>query len=172
MTLSLPLPIKRRNFRSRDLLTLSPESIHAIILVPTFTSCSIVGDKAACVSLSVDKIMDIPTRNTAVDPVAEAAAYKRLYPRKYLARFLQEDQRSDGRSVHGWRDVAINVGECVLMCSQLATYHRFSQLTGAISTANGSALVRLGDTTIICGIKAEIAQPDWDRPAEGWIGML
>jgi ribonuclease PH len=42
---------------------------------------------------------------------------------------------------------------------------------GSISTADGSALVRLGDTTIVCGVKAEIAEPDLDRPGEGFLGM-
>jgi exosome complex component RRP43 len=41
--------------------------------------------------------------------------------------------------------------------------------TGSVSTANGSSLVRLGDTTIVCGIKAETAEPDWDRPDEGFV---
>ena len=43
--------------------------------------------------------------------------------------------------------------------------------TGAVSTANGSALVRLGDTTIVCGVKAEVAEPDWKTPNHGWIGQ-
>jgi exosome complex RNA-binding protein Rrp42 (RNase PH superfamily) len=42
--------------------------------------------------------------------------------------------------------------------------------SGSISTADGSALVRLGDTTIVCGVKAEIAEPDLDRPDEGFLG--
>jgi exosome complex component RRP43 len=46
------------------------------------------------------------------------------------------------------------------------------RLLGAVSTANGSALVRLGDTTIVCGIKAEVAEPDWKTPNHGWIGTL
>jgi hypothetical protein len=43
---------------------------------------------------------------------------------------------------------------------------------GSISTANGSALVRLGSTTIVCGVKAEIAEPDLDRPNEGFLGVF
>ncbi|CAL1699968.1 unnamed protein product [Somion occarium] len=39
----------------------------------------------------------------------------------------------------------------------------------SISTADGSALVRLGDTTIVCGVKAEIAEPELDRPNEGFL---
>jgi|SRR6267154_3392563 len=42
--------------------------------------------------------------------------------------------------------------------------------TGSISTADGSALVRMGDTTIVCGVKAEIAEPDLDRPDQGFLG--
>ena len=41
---------------------------------------------------------------------------------------------------------------------------------GSISTADGSALVRLGDTTIVCGVKAEIAEPELDRPGQGFLG--
>ncbi|CAG7849319.1 Exosome complex component rrp43 AltName: Full=Ribosomal RNA-processing protein 43 [Serendipita indica DSM 11827] len=40
---------------------------------------------------------------------------------------------------------------------------------GSISTADGSALVRLGETTIVCGVKAEIAEPDLDAPTRGFI---
>jgi len=39
----------------------------------------------------------------------------------------------------------------------------------SISTADGSALVRLGDTTVVCGIKAEVAEPDLDLPGEGFL---
>ena len=41
---------------------------------------------------------------------------------------------------------------------------------GSISTADGSALVRIGATTVVCGVKAEIAEPELDRPAEGFLG--
>jgi len=44
-----------------------------------------------------------------------------------------------------------------------------AESVGSISTADGSALVRLGDTTIVCGVKAEIAEPDLDRPKEGFL---
>lgn len=93
--------------------------------------------------------MSPATTTPQADPITEALAFKRLYPQKYLSRFLSNDRRPDGRSLNTWREVGIN--------------------TGAVSTASGSALVRLGDTTIVCGIKAETAEPDWDRPNEGWI---
>lgn len=61
-------------------------------------------------------------------------------------------------------------GTCDTELALMATDATCSCLTGAVSTASGSALIRLGDTTIVCGIKAETAEPDWDRPNEGWLG--
>lgn len=80
-----------------------------------------------------------------------AQIYQRLHPRAYLERFLAEQVRPDGREAEEWRDISLHVG--------------------SISTADGSALVRLGETTIVCGVKAEIAEPDLERPTEGFIGV-
>ncbi|KAG8783865.1 hypothetical protein FRC12_019280 [Ceratobasidium sp. 428] len=79
----------------------------------------------------------------------EASTFQRLHPRAYFERFIAEGYRPDGRKSDSWRDVSINVG--------------------SISTANGSALVRIGDSTIVCGVKAEIAEPDLERPDQGFI---
>ncbi|KAK2464837.1 hypothetical protein APHAL10511_003136 [Amanita phalloides] len=78
-----------------------------------------------------------------------AAIFQRLHPRVYLERFVAEDVRPDGRRFDEWRDISINIG--------------------SISTANGSALVRLGHTTVVCGVKAEIATPDLDTPNDGFL---
>ncbi|KXN88999.1 Exosome complex component RRP43 [Leucoagaricus sp. SymC.cos] len=98
------------------------------------------------------------------DSVAfKAAIFQRLHPRVYLERFLAEDVRPDGRVLGTvnkynqpgcgeggiWRDVSINVG--------------------SINTADGSALVRMGGTTIVCGVKAEIAEPDLEKPDDGFL---
>lgn len=40
---------------------------------------------------------------------------------------------------------------------------------GTISTANGSAMVKLGETTVVCGIKAELSQPTAEEPGKGFI---
>jgi hypothetical protein len=40
---------------------------------------------------------------------------------------------------------------------------------GSITTANGSSLVRLGNTTVVVGVKAEIAEPELDREEEGFL---
>ncbi|KAF9458465.1 ribosomal protein S5 domain 2-type protein [Collybia nuda] len=79
----------------------------------------------------------------------KASIFQRLHPRIYLERFLSENIRPDGRDFDVWRDVFVNVG--------------------SITTADGSALVRLGNTTIVCGVKAEIAEPELDRALEGFL---
>ncbi|KAJ6494803.1 ribosomal protein S5 domain 2-like protein [Mycena vitilis] len=83
------------------------------------------------------------------DSALKASIFQRLHPRAYLERFVAENVRPDGRAFDAWRDVSVNVG--------------------SISTANGSALVRLGETTIVCGVKAEIAEPELDTPEEGFL---
>jgi hypothetical protein len=79
-----------------------------------------------------------------------ADIFQRLHPKAYLERFLAEQLRPDGREAADWRDLYVHVG--------------------SISTADGSALVRLGHTTIVCGVKAEIAEPDLEQPTEGFLG--
>ncbi|KIY68420.1 hypothetical protein CYLTODRAFT_374405 [Cylindrobasidium torrendii FP15055 ss-10] len=79
----------------------------------------------------------------------KAAVFQRLHPRVYLERFVAEGIRPDGRQISAWRDVSVNVG--------------------SISTADGSALVRIGDTTVVCGVKAELAEPELDAPTRGFL---
>ena len=44
-------------------------------------------------------------------------------------------------------------------------------LPGSIGTADGSALVRMGGMTVVCGVKAKIAEPDLEKPDKGFLGM-
>uniref|UniRef100_A0A3P8WX36 Ribosomal RNA-processing protein 43 n=1 Tax=Cynoglossus semilaevis TaxID=244447 RepID=A0A3P8WX36_CYNSE len=41
--------------------------------------------------------------------------------------------------------------------------------TNSISTADGSALVKYGNTTVICGIKAELTNPTVEAPGKGYV---
>jgi exosome complex component RRP43 len=102
---------------------------------------------------------------SADDAGTRAEVFKRLHPDEYISRFLAQGYRPDGRKLNGWRDVSVNVGMWSL------THMSESRLikTGSVSTADGSALIRMGDTTMVCGIKAEIAEPDSARPNEGFI---
>jgi len=70
-------------------------------------------------------------------------------PGEYYRTFLEQDCRPDGRQLHEFREIIINVG--------------------CISTAEGSSLVKLGETSVICGIKLELATPKEDEPNNGFI---
>jgi exosome complex component RRP43 len=74
---------------------------------------------------------------------------KNLQPAEYLRRFLEKDLRPDGRKFFQTRRVNVQ--------------------TGVISSARGSAQVSLGNTTVTCAIKAEVAVPSWDSPTSGYI---
>ncbi|KAM9609852.1 exosome complex component RRP43 isoform 2-T2 [Trichechus inunguis] len=78
-----------------------------------------------------------------------AAGFKTVEPLEYYRRFLKENCRPDGRELGEFRTTTVNIG--------------------SISTADGSALVKLGNTTVICGIKAEFAAPPTDAPDKGYI---
>ncbi|XP_015235821.1 PREDICTED: exosome complex component RRP43 [Cyprinodon variegatus] len=78
-----------------------------------------------------------------------AAGFKTAEPLEYHRSFLKENCRPDGRELFEFRTTTLNIG--------------------SISTADGSALVKLGNTTIICGIKAELANPTTDAPDKGYI---
>ncbi|KAH6915988.1 ribosomal protein S5 domain 2-type protein [Coprinopsis sp. MPI-PUGE-AT-0042] len=95
------------------------------------------------------------------DDSLKASIFQRLHPRAYLERFLSEGFRPDGRPISSpssssspedpseFREVNVNVG--------------------SIQTANGSALVRVGNTTVVCGVKAEIAEPELDEGDKGFL---
>ena len=117
----------------------------------------------------------------------KALTFQRLHPKTYLERFLAENVRPDGRDLDEWRDVSVNVGACPAAPAlrplspppplspsprPLASGRSdtATRRAGSISTADGSALVRLGQTTVVCGVKAELAEPELDRPNEGFLG--
>ncbi|TPX55957.1 hypothetical protein PhCBS80983_g04905 [Powellomyces hirtus] len=75
--------------------------------------------------------------------------FKKIHPMEYHRRFLSQGVRADGRVLTKFRKAKISLG--------------------SISTANGSAMVRLGDTTVICGVKAEVTEPKPAAPKSGFI---
>ncbi|XP_072514205.1 exosome complex component RRP43 [Salminus brasiliensis] len=78
-----------------------------------------------------------------------AAGFKTAEPLEYHRSFLKENCRPDGRELGEFRPTTLNIG--------------------SISTADGSAMVKIGNTTVICGIKAELAMPSTDAPDKGYI---
>ncbi|ORX99013.1 hypothetical protein K493DRAFT_406416 [Basidiobolus meristosporus CBS 931.73] len=75
--------------------------------------------------------------------------FRKIHPAEYYRKFLSQNIRPDGRSLSGYRQTKVT--------------------PGAISTADGSALVRIGDTSVLCGIKAEVAEPKIATPNEGFV---
>lgn len=75
--------------------------------------------------------------------------FRLLQSRLHLAQRQGPFIRSDGRDLNERRPTAINIG--------------------SISTADGSAVVKMGCTSIVCGIKAELAEPRDTEPKKGFI---
>lgn len=81
-------------------------------------------------------------------PAMEAQVYKKLHPRKYVQRFLSSGVRPDGRSLSaGARKPIVTAG--------------------SIGSALGSAMLKLGRTTVVAGINAWLAAPSPNAPDEG-----
>lgn len=79
-----------------------------------------------------------------------SASFKKLQPEEYLKQHYEQDLRPDGREgLSVLRPVSISVG--------------------SITTADGSAVVKQGQTVIVCGVKLELAEPVAERPKEGYI---
>ena len=73
-----------------------------------------------------------------------AAGFKTVEPLEYYRRFLKENCRPDGRELGEFRTTTVNVG--------------------SIGTT-----VKLGNTTVICGIKVEFGAPPTDAPDKGHV---
>ncbi|XP_071479843.1 exosome complex component RRP43-like [Diadema antillarum] len=78
-----------------------------------------------------------------------AAEFKTAQPVEFYRQFLKAELRPDGRELGEIRSTVLNVG--------------------SISTSDGSALVKLGNTTVVCGIKAEFASPTIEEPKRGFL---
>jgi exosome complex component RRP43 len=75
--------------------------------------------------------------------------FRIIQPKEYYKNFLENDIRPDDRNLWKFRPTTVNIG--------------------SISTANGSALVKLGNTSVVCGIKAELCNPKPDEPKNGFV---
>ncbi len=67
--------------------------------------------------------------------------------RDYLLSLLSQDKRVDGRALNQFRDIKVE--------------------RGVIKTANGSAKVQIGNTTVVVGVKLEKGEPFPDLPEHG-----
>jgi exosome complex component RRP43 len=73
-----------------------------------------------------------------------------VHPKAFLRKFVEKHVRPDYRGLFDFRNVLI--------------------YTNVISSCQGSALIRLGQTSVICRVRTEVTQPRWDFPEKGYIG--
>jgi len=72
-----------------------------------------------------------------------------LLPEEYLIKHIETGIRPDGRKLTDRRPISIS--------------------SGNIKSADGSAIVKQGNTTVACGIKAELSKPTAEKPDQGYI---
>jgi len=75
--------------------------------------------------------------------------FRALQPAEYYRQHIDQGVRPDGRKLHERRPIAVS--------------------SGTISTADGSSVVRQGNTTVVCGIKLELGPPRPEEPDLGYI---
>ncbi|DBA84869.1 hypothetical protein WJX77_007920 [Trebouxia sp. C0004] len=77
----------------------------------------------------------------------QADAFKKLYPQEFFSKFIEDGIRPDGRPVGRCRPTTIGLD--------------------VVSTADSSALVKIGSTTALAGVKLEVMPPREDSPNQG-----
>ena len=75
--------------------------------------------------------------------------FQSLFPDEFVSHYLNTGKRPDNRSLNEFRPFQLN--------------------KDSISTAQGSATVKVGNTIVVCGIKAEISSPDVMAPDCGFL---
>eukprot|EP00039_Didymoeca_costata_P010715 m.145076 g.145076 ORF g.145076 m.145076 type:complete len:301 (+) comp14936_c0_seq1:177-1079(+) len=78
-----------------------------------------------------------------------ANIFKAIHPVEYARKFAEQGVRTDGRGFNDFRKTVLQ--------------------EGSIDTADGSAMVKIGNTSVVCGIKAELANPPAEEPNCGWL---
>ena len=82
----------------------------------------------------------------------EPDAFRKLYPDQYYSRFVAEGLRPDGRPLSQARPTTIALG--------------------AVTTADSSALVKIGNTTVMAGVKLEVRATSCRRPSVVEVGRI
>ncbi|KAF7804075.1 exosome complex component RRP43 [Senna tora] len=95
--------------------------------------------------------MGLPNASGDLSTEMEVDAFRRLFPLRFYERHLAESIRPDARPLERARDTTIALG--------------------AVASANGSALVKIGSTTMLAAIKMEVMTPSLESPDEGCIAI-
>ncbi|KAK3444091.1 hypothetical protein EUGRSUZ_A00063 [Eucalyptus grandis] len=81
----------------------------------------------------------------------EVNAFRRLFPLRYYERHLYESIRPDARPLKKARDTSVSLG--------------------AVASSDGSALAKIGSTTMLAAIKMEVMTPPVNSPEDGSIAV-
>ncbi|CAL0310089.1 unnamed protein product [Lupinus luteus] len=95
--------------------------------------------------------MGAPNASDDLSSEMEVDAFRRLFPLRFFERHLAESIRPDGRPLGKARDTSV--------------------FLGAVASANGSALAKIGSTTMLTAIKMEVMTPSLESPDEGCIAI-
>ncbi|KDP26052.1 hypothetical protein JCGZ_21085 [Jatropha curcas] len=95
--------------------------------------------------------MGLPNVSGDLSSEMEVDAFRRLFPLRYYERHLAESIRPDARPLGSARDTTLALG--------------------AVASADGSALAKIGSTTMLAAIKMEVMTPSTDSPDEGCIAI-
>ncbi|KAH9679125.1 Magnesium-chelatase subunit chlH [Citrus sinensis] len=95
--------------------------------------------------------MGLPNASEDLSSEMEVDAFRRLFPLRYFERHLAESIRPDARPLSRARDTTISMG--------------------AVASADGSALAKIGSTTMLAAIKMEVMTPSLESPDEGCVSI-
>lgn len=95
--------------------------------------------------------MGVPDASGDLSSEMEVDAFRRLFPLRYFERHLSESIRPDARPLGRARDTTLALG--------------------AVASAHGSALAKIGSTTMLAAIKMEVMTPSTESPEEGSIAI-
>lgn len=95
--------------------------------------------------------MSTPNGSNDLSSEMEVDAFRRLFPLRFHERHLLESIRPDGRPLGRARDTTIALG--------------------AVASANGSALAKIGCTSMLAAVKLEVMTPKVESPDEGCIAI-
>lgn len=93
------------------------------------------------------KALSMRAESAAESDTLQADAFKKLYPREFFSKFIESGIRPDGRPVGRCRPTTVGLN--------------------VVSTADSSALVKIGSTTALAGVKLEVMPPKEDQPNQG-----
>ncbi|CAN8241046.1 unnamed protein product [Cochlearia groenlandica] len=95
--------------------------------------------------------MGLPDSSQDLTTEIELDAFRKIFPLRFFERHLSESLRPDGRPLCKARDTIVNLG--------------------LVSSADGSALAKIGSTTMLAAIRMEVMTPSTDSPDQGCIAI-